>query len=76
MARIYFHTSVDELEALVREHGSNAAVLGPIWEELTFRSTDRSRQLLREVRALLDGQIPQPPAPPRPDSPDDQTTLF
>ena len=76
MARIYFHTPLDELEALVREHRANSAVLRPIWEELTFRNTDRGRQLRREVRALLDGQIPQPPAPPRPDSADDQTTLF
>lgn len=76
MARLYFDTPLDALEALVREHRSNPAVLGPIWEELTYRTTDGARRLRREVRGLLDGQIPQPPAPPRPASPGDQTSLF
>jgi hypothetical protein len=76
MARIYFKSSLDELEALVREHRANPAVLDPVWEELTYRNTDRGRQPRREVRALLDGQIPQPPAPARTGSPDDQTTLL
>lgn len=76
MARLYFDTPLAQLEALVREHRANPAVLGPIWEELTCRSTDAAQRLRREVRGLLDGQIPQPPAPPRPASPDDQATLF
>lgn len=76
MARLYFDTPLDQLRALVLEHRSNLAVLGPIHEELTYRSTDGARQLQREVRALLDGQIPQPPPPPRPSSPDDQIDLL
>lgn len=76
MARIYFDTPLDELASLVCEHRGKPAVLGPIWEELTYRSTDGARQLRREVKALLDGTIPAPPPAPRPDSPDDQRSLF
>jgi hypothetical protein len=76
MPRMYFHTPLDELAALVLAHRNEPAVLGPIHEELTYRQTDGAQQLRREVLALLDGQIPHPTPPPRPASPDDQTTLF
>jgi hypothetical protein len=76
MSRQNFHTPIEELERLVQEHRQSTAVLGPIWEELTFRTTDRARQLAREVRGLLDGTVPLPSKPPRPATPADQTTLF
>ena len=76
MSRQYFHMPIEELERLVQEHRHNTALLGPIWEELTFRTTDRARQLAREVRGLLDGTVPLPAKPPRPAMPADQTTLF
>ena len=76
MARIYFRASVEELAALVLQQRDEPAFLGPICEELTYRETERALQLRREVRALLDGQIPQPAHRLQPASPDDQTNLF
>lgn len=76
MSRIYFRASVEELTALVLKHRDEPAILGPIHDELTYRETERAVQLRREVRGLLDGQVPQPAPPPRPASPADQTNLF
>jgi hypothetical protein len=50
MARLYFDASLEDLASLVKDHRAIAAVLGPIWEELTFRNTDGARQLRREVQ--------------------------
>ncbi len=76
MSRQYSHTPLEELERRVREHLNSSAVLGPIWEELTYHTTDRARQLAREVRGLLDVTVPVSAKPARPASPADQTTLF
>ncbi len=76
MSRIWFESTIDELELLVAKHRSEPAVLGQVWEELTYRDSERSRQLKREVLGLLGGEIPQPAPPPRPDDPSDQIDLL
>jgi hypothetical protein len=72
MARKHIKTGIDELEALFRANLHNLQVLGEIREELSFRKTDRAKQLLREVHAIEEGVVPRPPKPPRPERPDDQ----
>lgn len=58
MDRPFFHSSIQHLEELVGENRSRPAILGQIWSELTYRDTDRAKQLMREVKALLDGTVP------------------
>lgn len=60
MDRPYFEHSVTQLEKLVAEYRSEPAVLGQVWQELTYRESTRSKQLMREVLGLLDGRIPEP----------------
>jgi hypothetical protein len=76
MDRPFFHTTIDELERLVTENLSSRTVLGRVWEELTYRETERAKRLLRDVEGLLAGEVPRPPPPPRPDSPDSQIPLI
>ena len=76
MDRPYFDLTIPELEALVRKHASDLAVLGPVRVELEHRDKPRARQLLREVEALVHGQVPRPAKPPRPDKPEDQLGIF
>lgn len=76
MIREYFSTPVEELEQLFKDNLHNLQVLGEIRRELTFRTSDRAKQLLREVEAVESGILPVPPKPPRPDRPDDQQVLF
>lgn len=76
MARRYIDSSIDELEALFKANLHSLQVLGEIREELTYRSTDRAKQLLREIRAVEEGMVPLPPKPLRPERPDDQGELL
>lgn len=76
MDRPFFDASISELEALVLANRSNKATLGCVWNELSYRETDRAKQLQREVLGLLGGQVPSPPPPARPGSPDDQLGLL
>ena len=76
VARTYLKHELDELRALVLKHADEPGVLGPIHEELTYRSTDGAVQLRREVRALLDGTAPPPPKKDVPDVPGNQRSLF
>jgi hypothetical protein len=76
MVRRYFKTPVEDLEELVRSNLNRKQVLGEIRDELTFRTTDRARQLLKEVEGVLRGDVPTRPEAPRPSHPDDQKELF
>lgn len=76
MARIYRRHDLDELRKLVLKHAGQPGVLGPIHEELTYRSTEGANQLRREVRALLDGTLSPPPKQDLPDVPENQRPLF
>lgn len=76
MARPYFDMTIPQLERLVADHREKPAVLGQVWEELTYRDTDRSRQLMREVLGLLNGVVPQPPPPLQADGPEKQIDLL
>ena len=73
--RPYFHHTIEELERLVAENRERPAVLGPIRVELEYREKPRAQQLLREVLALVEGDIPRP-RPPRAARPSDQGSLF
>lgn len=74
--RKYFETSVEELEKLVEENLRRRQVLGEIRDELTYRSSARARQLLKEVTGILAGDIPLPQEPPRESRPQDQIDLL
>lgn len=75
-ARKYFELDISELEGLMSENQHSPAVLGEIYEELSYRKTERAKQLRKEVEALLEGRIPMPPRPKRPDSPEDQIDML
>lgn len=76
MTRTYLKNDLESLRALVLKHADQPGVLGPIHEELTYRSTDGAVQLRREVRALLDGTVQPPPKKNLPDVPENQRPLF
>jgi len=73
--RPYIKHTIDQLERLVAENRTRSAVLGPIRVELEFRETPRAKQLLREVLALVEGEIPSP-KPPRAGRRTNQGSLF
>jgi len=68
MTRQYLDATIEELEKLVREHQQT--------RQLTFRRSKRAKQLLREVEALLRGEVGMPPRPPPPDSPENQLDIL
>lgn len=74
--RPYFKTPVEDLEKLFKEHIEDRQVLGDLWSELTYRKTDRAKQLRREIEGILGDEVPRPPKPPKPPSPDDQLDLI
>lgn len=76
MSRPFVRNSVAELEAMLRKHTGDRAVLGELREELQFRKTPRARQLLREVLGLLAGEVPTPPKPLKRPEPTDQRELL
>lgn len=45
MARRYFHAPIEELEELFEGNLHSRQVLGEIWEELTYRGSDRASRL-------------------------------
>lgn len=61
VSRKYFNASITELERLVQEHASHPAVLRTLYDELTYRSTDRARRLRAKAWALVD-RTPSAPA--------------
>jgi hypothetical protein len=73
--RPYIEHTIDQLEQLVADNRDRPAVLGPIRVELEHRTTARAKRLLREVLALVKGDIPKP-KPPRAGRPADQQSLF
>jgi hypothetical protein len=76
MDRPFFKVSINELEALLGKHKGERMILAQLREELQFRKTDRAKQLLKEVLALLDGTLPLPPKPPTPEDPNSQLDLI
>jgi hypothetical protein len=76
MARPYLKHSLVELEDLVRKNKHSLAVLGEIRTELTYRTTDGAKALLRDVLGLLTGQVAMPRRPPPPDGPESQLPLL
>ena len=61
---------------MVRENKHSRAILGQVYEELTYRKTERAKALLRDVLALLEGHVRMPQPPPVPDSPESQLGLL
>jgi hypothetical protein len=55
--RPFINATIDELEKLFSEKKSDHAVLGRIREELTYRTTHRAKQLMREVQGVIDGVV-------------------
>ena len=76
MAREYMKHSIDQLEELLKKHSSNHQVLGELRSELTYRSTPRAKQLLREVDGLINGVASPLKKDMKPPTPDDQGALF
>lgn len=76
MSRQYLNAEIEELEALVKENLHHRQVLGEIRDELTYRSRERAKQLLREIDALLGGEVEPSPKPPREGGPEDQMDLL
>ncbi len=74
--RPHFDTTIDELERLVHENLHNIQVLGELRQELTFRTTERAKLLMRQIEAVVAGLLPVPPKPPAPERPDDQQELL
>ncbi len=72
MARKFFRSSIQELEALFREKTDNVEVLLALEEELSYRKTDRAARLRNQVverlaglRTSSRGQSSQKPQPIR-----------
>jgi hypothetical protein len=76
MTRIYITHTLDELESLVLANKHSLAVLGAVREELTYRTTDGAKALLRDVMALLTGQVEMPKRTLPEDGPDQQLPLL
>ena len=76
MERKYLDTLIDSLEALVSENLSHRQVLGEVRDELTYRKTRRAKQLLKEIEAVLAGELSVPDPPPRPDKSENQLDLL
>ena len=76
MTRNYLDATIEELETLVSEHQHRRQVLGEIRDELTFRKTQRAKQLLSEVEGLLRGAVRMPSRPPPADSPENQLDIL
>ena len=74
--RPYQRHSIDELGTELKKHRTNHQVLGELRSELTYRTTPRAKQMLREVTALIKGSITLPPTPMKPPEPNDQVVLF
>jgi hypothetical protein len=73
--RPYSNHTIDQLEGLVALNRDRTPVLGPIRIELEHRTTPRAKQLLKEVLALVEGDIPRP-KPPQAGRLVDQGSLF
>ena len=71
-----FKATIDDLERLLRERSWNRFTLSRLREKLTVRGTDRAKQVLREVHALLSETVPMPHRPPGADSPSSQIDLL
>jgi hypothetical protein len=76
MDRPLFKATIQHLEGLLKGNPSDVFTLSRLREELTYRNTDRARQLLKVLEALLGGKVPMPPKPPRPARPEDQLELL
>lgn len=76
MARPHFRTPIEELEALFKANLHNLQILGEIREELTYRTSERAKQLIREIRGIEEGLMPKGPTPQRPERPEDQGELL
>ena len=72
--RPYSQAKIEELERLVAANRAEFAILGPIRQELEFRKTRRAQQLLREVRGIVEGDVPRARMQ-LPDSTDNQVEL-
>jgi hypothetical protein len=74
--RPFFDTTVNELEALLKQHKTQPVILQQLRDELQYRETKRAKQLIREVDGILEGTVPVRPKRPRPARPEDQLHLL
>jgi hypothetical protein len=56
--RPFSKASIGELEKIFETHKSDNPVLGRLREELTYRKTERAKQLRREVEGVIEGLVP------------------
>jgi hypothetical protein len=73
--RPFFKAPIEELEKLLSQHRFDHAVLGRLREELTYRTTRRAKQLMREVEGIIEGRVPTEKKT-RPAQPEDQLGLL
>jgi hypothetical protein len=76
VSRPYIECSIVQLRNIFLDHRPDLAVLGDLRVELEHRKTKGARQLLREIEALVGGQVPRPSRPARAARPEDQVNLF
>jgi hypothetical protein len=76
MSRPFSTASITELEDVFQKNRYTRPVLGELREELGFRKTPRAKQLLKEVLAVLAGDVVLPDKPIRPSKPEDQIELL
>jgi hypothetical protein len=76
LSRPFSEASIKQLQGIFRENRYKRVVLGELREELGFRKTRKAKQLLKEVLAVLAGEVVLPPKPVRSSKPEDQFELL
>lgn len=75
MRRPYQDYEITELENIMAESKHRRATLAELKNELEHRTTDRAQRLLREIKGLLEGEVPTPPRSRRRGLPGEQLDL-
>ena len=76
MSRPFSEASIKELQDVFQKNQYKRVVLAELREELGFRKRPKAKQLLKEVLAVLAGDVILPPKPVRPSKPEDQIELL
>lgn len=76
MSRTYSEASIKQLQVIFHENRYKRVVVAELREELGFRKTPKAKQLLKEVLAVLAGDVVLPDKPIRPSKPEDQIELL
>jgi hypothetical protein len=76
LSRPFSEASIKQLQDIFRQNRYKRVVLAELREELVFRKTPKAKQLLKEVLALLAGDVVLPRKPVRASKPEDQIELL